>query len=350
MQRLTTKAMSLFATAALLLSAPAVASDKTAVSASKAYEAKLLTPHQDQALSYGGGLEWSLRVDGSCRIYVREFGDPASDSWIILHGGWGAEHSYLLDAFKGLEDERHLIFYDQRGSLRSPCDESDISVQAHVDDLDALREALNLESVNIVGHSIGGFLAARYLEQHPERVSQLILMAPARLKQPLNEDEETIAVPRNEAVEKLQQRPEVEETARAHGLWVDDIRELGPRERTLQWRLNFASVNIYQMDRWHLLRGGDVYYSQSAGNAAGQTMGDELPYDFTDLLRQHDFPVSLIVGERDYVDWDARLNRYWFDDDERVELIALAEAGHNLWLDRPATVHAALQRLMRPHN
>src|SRR5688500_18109892 len=52
------------------------------------------------------------------QLYVREVG--SGRPVVMLHGGWGAEHAGLVEAIKGLESGFRFIFYDQRGSLRSP--------------------------------------------------------------------------------------------------------------------------------------------------------------------------------------------------------------------------------------
>ena len=62
--------------------------------------------------------EWYLQrpdVD----IFVKEVGN-GKDNVIVVHGGFGANHDYMLDAIKGLEDRFHFVLYDQRGSLLSP--------------------------------------------------------------------------------------------------------------------------------------------------------------------------------------------------------------------------------------
>jgi predicted esterase len=147
-----------------------------------------------QPMSFGGGLEWNFWPEDDCRIYVREYGDSAADTWVVLHGGWGIEHSYLRDALAGLEQDFHLVFYDQRGSLRSQCPSEHVSVQAHLDDLDYLRQALDLERVNLIGHSMGGHLAARYLSWNPERSGRIVLVSPGMLKAPLDHDDSTSSV------------------------------------------------------------------------------------------------------------------------------------------------------------
>ncbi len=93
--------------------------------------------------------EWYLLTnDRAARLYVLEFGK--GDTIVVLHGGFGAEHSYLLGAVKFLADQFHIVMYDQRGSLRSPCPDSVISVQKHIDDLELLRKELNLQRMTIL--------------------------------------------------------------------------------------------------------------------------------------------------------------------------------------------------------
>jgi proline iminopeptidase len=308
-----------------------------------------------QALSYGGGLEWTLPVDEGCSLYVREYGDPTNPTHVILHGGWGAEHSYLLDAFAGLEEQFHLVFYDQRGSLRSRnCEVEAISVATHVRDLEHLRNELNLERLDLVTHSMGAVLAGAYQREYPERVGRLVLISPGLPKQPLDETERALYEPLiegwkasdyspfglfNTVGDKLQARPGVQAELEKHGL---DGEDLSARERTERWRLEFAAANIYKIERWPLLRGGGVFYNNSAGQAAAMSMEGLAPWDFPRKWRSHEHPVTVIIGDHDFADWQAALSRHWFENDDHVRLIVLDRAGHIPWLDRPATFRQAL--------
>ena len=53
-----------------------------------------------------------------------------------------------------------------------------------VDAIETWREALGLETMVLVGHSIGGYIAAAYAERHPERIARLILASPAGVPTP----------------------------------------------------------------------------------------------------------------------------------------------------------------------
>ncbi|HEY7482619.1 MAG TPA: alpha/beta fold hydrolase [Gemmatimonadales bacterium] len=112
------------------------------------------------------------------RLFVRRIGSgpPA----VILHGGPGAHHDYLLPGFDALADGHELIYYDQRGGGRSPV-ARDVPVgwEEQVADLEALRQEWKLDRLTIAGYSWGGLLALLYALEHREPVERLALISPA---------------------------------------------------------------------------------------------------------------------------------------------------------------------------
>lgn len=99
---------------------------------------------------------------------------------VVLHGGPGAHHDYLLPGFDRLATGRTLIYYDQRGGGRSPV-ARDVAVgwREQVADLGALRVSWGFERLAIVGYSWGGLLALLYALEHPDRISHLALVSAA---------------------------------------------------------------------------------------------------------------------------------------------------------------------------
>jgi len=99
---------------------------------------------------------------------------------IVLHGGPGAHHDYLLPQFDALAGNRQLRYYDQRGGGQSPV-ERDVPVgwREQVADLDALITHWNAAPATLLGYSWGALLALLYAVEHPDRVSQLALVSPA---------------------------------------------------------------------------------------------------------------------------------------------------------------------------
>ena len=99
---------------------------------------------------------------------------------VILHGGPGAHHDYLLPGFDALARGRELIYYDQRGGGRSAVSrETPVGWREQVADLEELRGAWGLERLTLAGYSWGGLLALLYAVEFPERVASLALVSPA---------------------------------------------------------------------------------------------------------------------------------------------------------------------------
>jgi proline iminopeptidase len=110
-------------------------------------------------------------------VWWRKIGAGPKTPLLLLHGGPGAGHNYLLP-LKALADERPVIFYDQLGcgQSESPGDESLYTVQRSVDEVDAVRSALGLDRIVLFGHSWGSMLAIEYLcQDRGEGVEKLIL-------------------------------------------------------------------------------------------------------------------------------------------------------------------------------
>jgi proline iminopeptidase len=111
-------------------------------------------------------------------LFVRRVGTgpPA----VVLHGGPGAHHDYMLPGFDALAEGRELLYYDQRGGGRSPV-ARDVPVgwTEQVADLEALRTQWGFERLTLAGYSWGGLLALLYALAHPGRVRRLALVSPA---------------------------------------------------------------------------------------------------------------------------------------------------------------------------
>jgi len=285
-----------------------------------------------------GEPEWYLRTSDGCRLFVQEFG-RGKDTVVVLHGGWGAEHSYLFDAFKGLEERYRLVFYDQRGSLRSPCSEALISVEKHVEDLERLRIALGLERMTLFGHSMGTTLAMAYLNRYPERVKGLVLASLSAPRPPKTPAEISLAQEQETAKRAFFERPEVAAELRRHGL-DRPSNELSDKERSAVWRIRFAAANLYHVDRWRQLKGGIAYYSESAGRAAEKSMPKE--YDFTPALAAHPCPVWVIEGDHDFGPLTVKYHRSWSAGIKNIRLHVIEKAGHNAWIDAPTEFRRAL--------
>ena len=153
-----------------------------------------------------------LEVNG-VSLFTRRVG--AGPLVVVLHGGPGAHHDYLLPQYDRLARGRELFYYDQRGGGRSPvARETPVGWREHVADLAGLREALGLERMTILGYSWGGLLALLFLLEHPERVERLALVSPASLTVQYRREFDRRLAERGNAPEIVQAREEL----RASGL------------------------------------------------------------------------------------------------------------------------------------
>lgn len=94
-------------------------------------------------------------------LHWAEYGDPEAPPLLLLHGGPGASHDYLLPQMLELAREHRLITYDQRGGGRSHTDDDRAPIGWRDQVADVARVALELDvaPLHVVGYSWGGLLA-----------------------------------------------------------------------------------------------------------------------------------------------------------------------------------------------
>jgi proline iminopeptidase len=118
-------------------------------------------------------------------LYWVRYGDPRNPVLVLLHGGPGADHRYLLPQLLHLAERYDLLLYDQRGGGRSRAtDNAPIGWRDHVADLAAICNEHSLATPSLVGYSWGGMLALLYsIEQLDNATlpppSRLLLISPA---------------------------------------------------------------------------------------------------------------------------------------------------------------------------
>jgi proline iminopeptidase len=120
-------------------------------------------------------------------IYYKTLGK--GDALVCLHGGPGASHDYLLPYFLPLARTNKLVFIDERGSGRSSGleDPSGYTVENMVEDVEAVRTALNLGKINLLGHSYGGVLAQAYALKYQQNLNHLVLCSTFHSTKQLND-------------------------------------------------------------------------------------------------------------------------------------------------------------------
>ena len=320
--------------------------------------------------------------------YVAEYGVEAKpgNAVIVLHGGWGAEHSYLVPAIRPLADQWRFVLYDQRGSLRSPATPpAKVTYANLIEDLEQLRRRLGLEKVTLMAHSMGNMLAYGYLREHPDRVAGLVLVGPV-LPGHENGTEEaprwtapcvSEAWPGFAEAEALASAERSRQWSRdASDRWIriaadeglipadwavqhppetdPDLRGLylkTDQQRTMGWRIYFTMVNTYSGRNWRETLGGMVFYDpRVAESIFAEPDYLEMVDAAWPALKSFKGPVRVIIGTHDYCDlgptfWPRIVTAI---PDARLETIR--NAGHIPWMDEPAVFTQALRSAIEATN
>ncbi|EFU42942.1 alpha/beta hydrolase fold protein [Paenibacillus vortex V453] len=163
---------------------------------------------------------------------------------VLIHSG-GADMRDWSSVVPLLSEDFHVISFDGRGAGRSP---SPIEPANYVQDLLSLLDHLNIPQAAVIGHSMGGQIATEFAIQYPERVSELILIAPALSGFPYSEEMQaymlrvSAAAPDIEKMIELCIEPPSYEITRNHaerGLMIQMLRH--HFEHTFTWA-TFDSV------------------------------------------------------------------------------------------------------------
>ncbi|MFC7549975.1 prolyl aminopeptidase [Plantactinospora sp. GCM10030261] len=129
---------------------------------------------------YDSGL---LDVGDGNLVHWETCGNPAGKPALVVHGGPGS--GCHRDAGRVFDPDRYrIVLFDQRGCGRSAPHASDPATDmrhnttAHlIADMERLRQRLGIDRWLLYGGSWGSTLIMAYAEQHPERVTEIVINA-----------------------------------------------------------------------------------------------------------------------------------------------------------------------------
>jgi non-heme chloroperoxidase len=129
-----------------------------------------------------------IRVEPDVRIYVEDINPQAKKTILFVHG-WPANHKLFEYQFNQLPGLGYrCIGIDIRGFGKSDKPYTGYSYDRLADDIYTIINTLKLENITLVGHSVGGAIAIRYMARHNSQgVSKLALLgaaAPSFTKRP----------------------------------------------------------------------------------------------------------------------------------------------------------------------
>lgn len=120
---------------------------------------------------------WIDTYLGKCHLI--ETGNREAEPLFLLHAA-GCSAAEWYANLKELGKHFHVYALDTPGDAgKSVLSRMPESIDDYTLTLSQILDSLGLEEIYLMGHSIGGFFAAGFTMQHPERVKRLILTAPA---------------------------------------------------------------------------------------------------------------------------------------------------------------------------
>lgn len=163
-----------------------------------------LTPPQQQTAS-----TWFVEPDIQLHFDAYGQGQPV----LVVHGGPGIPYPEAWKGLSTLTDKYKFYYYHQRGCGDSTRPfstfengnyyenmvtlEKTLGLGAQIADIERIRQILGQERLTIIGHSFGGFIATLYAAEFPDRVDKLVLVAPAGVLTPPDEDRNLFDLARN---------------------------------------------------------------------------------------------------------------------------------------------------------
>jgi proline iminopeptidase len=110
-------------------------------------------------------------------VKTYSFGD-GPEVVLCLNGGPGLPCDYLREAHSCLRDKGYrVVAFDQLGTGQSdrPDDPALWTIARYVEEVETVRQALQLGKVHLLGHSWGGWLGIDYALKYPDALRTLIL-------------------------------------------------------------------------------------------------------------------------------------------------------------------------------
>jgi pimeloyl-ACP methyl ester carboxylesterase len=112
-------------------------------------------------------------------LFWRESG--AGTPVVFLHGAW-YDSSQWISVIELLGEDIHCFAPDLLGFGESESPNVHHSIDLQIECLAEFLQALRLEKVYLVGHSLGAWIASSYAVKYPEQISGLILLSPEGVK------------------------------------------------------------------------------------------------------------------------------------------------------------------------
>lgn len=268
-------------------------------------------------------------------LYWARWGPAGAPRLLVLHGGPGAQHDYLLPQMLALADEYEMTFYDQRGGGRSRGDAREtITWRTQVDDLSLVARELVPGPLTLLGYSWGALLAMLYAatavdEGLAPRVARLVLLDPAPISRAHRRTFEAEFAERERAAWMLAERQRLAESG---------LRDRDPaawRQRGFE-----LSVAAYFADPALARNLTPFRVVSRVQQSIWESLAD---FDLAPALRRVRVPALVVHGRQDPIPLASSTEAA---DALGARLVVLDDCGHVPYVERPEPLFAAVRAFL----
>ena len=267
----------------------------------------------------------TAEIGGRAVNYV-DVGEPKEGTVVFIHGLGGCWQNWLENLPRFALDRR-VVAMDLPGFGRSEMPAGDISISGYARCVDELCSQIGLESVAVVGNSMGGFVGAELAIAFRERVERLVLVSAAGISSVSVRREPVFAVARA--------------LAAAGTMTATQQKAVLSRPRLTHTAFAFVFRHPTRLGR-------DLLWEQIQGTGKPGFMPALeaiMSYDFTERLPEIGCPTLIVWGTDDLVVpmRDAHEFERLIPDSRKV---IMEDTGHCAMLERPETFNALLDEFL----
>jgi proline iminopeptidase len=271
------------------------------------------------------------KVDiGDCQLYCEQEGQGTPLA--LLHGGPGATHHDFHPFFSQAKNFARVIYYDQRG-----CGLSDYrpgkgyTVDQAVDDLEHLRQALQIDQWVVLGHSYGGLLAQCYATKYPDKLRGLVLVG-ASTGLPIDSssrDDQFISRQEREKMDEIRATPGLSLAQNLYNLHLNGDWKRQSYSRPSRERI--AQMVLYEWVH-------DGSFRSSMGPSISKV-------DLEGIFTQCPIPTLLLEGKWD-MSWGENKAHLFHQNHPRSRLVIFEESAHCPFEDEPERFFSELEKFV----
>jgi proline-specific peptidase len=267
--------------------------------------------------------------------WYRDVGPEDGVALLCLHGGPGSTHYYFQPLERLAEDGRRVVVYDQLGCGNSdrPDDPDLWTVELFRSEVQAVRDALGLDRIHLLGTSWGSMLAIEYMLTKPSGVISLTLNSPPTASETWTAEARRL---KDELPEEL--RRALDELPSTHPDYVAAENEF--------WRRHIFLIDPPpDFVRRGRAEKNDQVYKTLWGESEWNANGLLRDWDVRERLSELDVPTLVTSGR--YDECTPKLAADAANGIPGAEQVIFEESSHSAYAEEPEHFRAVLSDFIR---